>query len=85
MFDVEAVWVVLLHVPWYTSNAHHPMTEGADMREAMEPMFLAAGVDLVLNGHVHAYERTHPVKGDPIILFKGYGGAGRSLETHGTR
>ena len=31
------------------------------MREAMEPLFLKAGVDLVFNGHVHAYERTHPI------------------------
>ena len=31
------------------------------MRAAMEPLFLSAGVDLVLTGHVHAYERTHAV------------------------
>lgn len=53
--------IVMLHVPWYTSNAHHPSSEGAMMREAMEPLFLTAGVDLVFNGHVHAYERTYPV------------------------
>ena len=27
----------------YTSNAHHPMSEGADMRRVMEPMLVAAG------------------------------------------
>jgi len=55
-------WVlVVLHTPWYTSNAHHPMTEGSEMRSAMEPLLLAAGVDLLFNGHVHAYERTFPV------------------------
>ena len=53
--------IVMQHTPWYTSNAHHPMTEGAPMRAAMEPLFLSAGVDLVLTGHVHAYERTHAV------------------------
>ena len=53
--------VVVMHVPWYTSNAHHPSSEGAEMREAMEPLFLSAGVDFVLNGHVHAYERSHRV------------------------
>ena len=31
------------------------------MRRALEPMLRAASVDLVINGHVHAYERTHPV------------------------
>ena len=55
--------LVVLHTPWYTSNAHHPMSEGSEMRVAMEPLLLASGVDLVINGHVHAYERTHPVAG----------------------
>ena len=26
-----------------------------------EDVFYNAGVDVVLNGHVHAYERTHPM------------------------
>jgi hypothetical protein len=30
-------WVIaMFHTPWYTSNAHHPMSEGTAMREAME-------------------------------------------------
>ena len=29
------------------------------MRVTMEPLFYAAGVDIVLNGHLHEYERTH--------------------------
>ena len=33
----------------YTSNRHHPMSEGARMREDLEPLLLAAGTDLVLN------------------------------------
>ena len=43
------------------SNHHHPMSEGAQMRQAMEALLLQARVDVVFNGHVHAYERTHPV------------------------
>ena len=40
--------------PWrYTSNRHHPMSEGARMREDLEPLLLAAGTDLVLNGRAH--------------------------------
>ena len=31
------------------------------MRVAMEPLFYAAGVDIVLNGHLHEYERTNSV------------------------
>jgi len=63
--------VVVVHTPWYTSNAHHPMSEGAAMRAAMEPLLLAARVDIVLNGHVHAYERTHPVAAGAIDEDKG--------------
>ena len=37
----------------YTSNRHHPMSEGARMREDLEPLLLAAGTDLVLNGRAH--------------------------------
>ena len=31
------------------------------MQAAMEPLFQTYGVNLVLNGHVHAYERSYPV------------------------
>ena len=31
------------------------------MRVTMEPLLYAAGVDIVLNGHLHEYERTHAV------------------------
>jgi len=49
--------LVLFHVPWYNSNKAH-QGEGADMMAAMEPLLNAASVDLVLAGHVHAYERS---------------------------
>ena len=68
MQDLAAVdrtktpWVIaMFHTPWYTSNAHHPMSEGTAMRDAMEPLFHEHGVDIVFNGHVHAYERTQAV------------------------
>ncbi|KAL2322631.1 hypothetical protein Fmac_027010 [Flemingia macrophylla] len=51
---------VLFHVPWYNSNTAH-QGEGADMMTAMEPLLYAASVDLVLAGHVHAYERSKRV------------------------
>ncbi len=31
------------------------------MREAMEEVLYSNGVDVVLNGHLHEYERTNPV------------------------
>jgi acid phosphatase type 7 len=48
--------VVLLHAPWYNTNAAH-QGEGEAMRKAMERMLYEARVDVVLAGHVHAYER----------------------------
>lgn len=49
--------IVLVHVPWYNSNEAH-QGEGDGMMAAMESLLYAASVDIVLAGHVHAYERT---------------------------
>ncbi|KAK9089682.1 hypothetical protein Scep_028764 [Stephania cephalantha] len=61
-------WVLaLFHVPWYNSNKAH-QGEGNSMMASMEPLLYAAGVDIVLTGHVHAYERSNRVnngKSDP--------------------
>jgi hypothetical protein len=53
-------WVILiLHQPWVNSNlAHSRATEGAPARDALDALVRAAGVDLVVSGHVHAYERS---------------------------
>ena len=48
--------IVLLHAPWYNTNEAH-QGEGESMRKAMESLLYNARVDLVLAGHVHAYER----------------------------
>eukprot|EP01018_Ginkgo_biloba_P012854 Gb_31160 [translate_table: standard] len=48
--------IVVFHAPWYNSNTAH-QGDGDDMMEAMEPLLYAAKVDIVLAGHVHAYER----------------------------
>ena len=54
-------WVVVVfHAPWYNSNRGH-FKEAERMRKALEQILFDAGVDLVFNGHVHAYERSHPV------------------------
>ncbi|CAL5392877.1 unnamed protein product [Camellia sinensis] len=54
--------LVLFHVPWYNSDKAH-RGEGDRMMQAMEPLLYAAGVDIVLAGHVHAYERSKRVYG----------------------
>ncbi|GAB2258683.1 hypothetical protein Droror1_Dr00014843 [Drosera rotundifolia] len=56
-------WLLaLFHVPWYNSNGAH-QGEGDEMMAAIEPLLYAAGVDIVLTGHVHAYERSTRVYG----------------------
>jgi hypothetical protein len=58
---VRTPWlIVVTHVPLYSSNSGH-YKEGEAMRRSFEPMLVAAGVDLVITGHIHAYERISPV------------------------
>ncbi|MFD7830590.1 purple acid phosphatase family protein [Kitasatospora sp. NPDC059803] len=58
-------------IDWIVVCMHHPMISssqhgaGSDLgiREAWGPLFDAYGVDLVVSGHEHYYERSHPVRG----------------------
>lgn len=53
-------WVIVdIHNPWYTTDTSYKEFE--QMRVSMEPLSYKHGVDLFFYGHVHAYERTHPV------------------------
>eukprot|EP00598_Pedospumella_elongata_P003477 CAMPEP_0184986014 /NCGR_PEP_ID=MMETSP1098-20130426/15281_1 /TAXON_ID=89044 /ORGANISM="Spumella elongata, Strain CCAP 955/1" /LENGTH=341 /DNA_ID=CAMNT_0027510165 /DNA_START=27 /DNA_END=1049 /DNA_ORIENTATION=+ len=53
-------WVVaVFHQPYVNSNLAHTIdTEGKPMQEAVEDVLNQYKVDLVLSGHVHAYERS---------------------------
>ena len=43
-------WVIAMwHTPWYTSNAHHPMSEGTNMRLAMEDLLHTHEVGVAFN------------------------------------
>ena len=69
---------------WKVCFFHHPLyssakTHGSDtqLRKAIEPIFQRYGVNLVLSGHDHVYERLKPQKG--IYYFvSGAGGKLRS-------
>src|SRR5690242_17350964 len=65
--------VMFFHHPPYSSAKKH----GSDgqLREVVEPIFLKYGVDVVLSGHDHVYERIKPQKG--IYYF--VSGAGGQL------
>ena len=51
-------WVVVMfHVPWYNSNEGH-FKEAERHRWALEKTLYESGADIILNGHVHSYERS---------------------------
>jgi len=83
----QTPWVLVsLHAPWYNSNTAH-QGDGEAMRVALEPVMIAAGVNAVFSGHVHAYERSHPVDNNKIVadgqgmVHFNIGDAGASLYT----
>ncbi|XAR48824.1 Acid phosphatase [Bertholletia excelsa] len=73
-------WLVATwHAPWYSSYKAH-YREAECMRVAMEELLYKFGVDLVFNGHVHAYERSNRVYNytldpcGPVYITVGDGG-----------
>jgi predicted phosphodiesterase len=59
--DIDWI-IVYMHKPLYTSPSNHA-GESA-MRDRYHPLFDQYGVDIVLYGHNHAYERSYPLKYD---------------------
>ena len=70
--------VVYLHHPMYSSGKH-----GSDisLREALEPVLVRGGADVLLAGHEHNYERTTPREGIVHIVT---GGGGAELRDVGS-
>ncbi len=52
--------VVVCNCCLYSTNRNHGSDGG--LRDAWGPLFDEYAVDLVISGHVHAYERTHPMR-----------------------
>ncbi len=64
----EVDWrVVIFHTPVWSSGAHRSNEDDRPRSARLVPLLDEFGVDLVLNGHDHNYERFHPSRG-------GYGG-----------
>ncbi|HEV7333624.1 MAG TPA: metallophosphoesterase family protein [Flavisolibacter sp.] len=65
----KAKWkIVNYHQPGFnSSNAHY----NQQWMRAISPLFEQSGVDLVLNGHVHNYQRSHPLKFAPKLTSTG--------------
>lgn len=69
----EREWTVAtVHEPPYSSGEHG---SAMDVREELCPLLERHGVDLVLSGHDHDYERTVPMNG-PVYVVTGGGGVG---------
>jgi len=60
--DSGATWkICFFHHPLYSHGKFHG--SDVDLRARLEPMFVKHGVDVVLNGHEHVYERVVPQQG----------------------
>jgi 3',5'-cyclic AMP phosphodiesterase CpdA len=64
--------IMFFHHPIYSSGGRH----GSDtaLRDQLEPLFVKYGVDVVMAGHEHFYERLKPQKGIHYFIS---GGAGK--------
>ena len=89
--SVKTWKIVFFHVPMHSNLGSHG--DDRTIASALEPIFNAHGVDLVLQGHNHFYSRTHPIAngipvtssarevtnpGAPIYVVAGGGGMGLS-------
>ncbi len=69
---------VFAHAPLITSVQNHPATQG---HEQIRALLESYNVDIFFNGHNHAYERTHALRGNSIdsngtvYITTGSGGA----------
>lgn len=71
--DTSEWKIAFFHHPPYSSGGKHGSNKG--LREVVEPIFVRYGVNVVLAGHEHFYERIKPQKG--IYYF--ISGAGGKL------
>ncbi|MFE7125551.1 purple acid phosphatase family protein [Streptomyces sp. NPDC057617] len=90
--DIDFIVVFFHHCAFSTTNAH---ASDGGVREAWVPLFDKHGVDLVINGHNHVYERTDALRSGTVrrrvdigasvdsvrdgIVYVTAGGAGKAL------
>jgi hypothetical protein len=76
-FDIQKKWLeadlAANRLPWVVAFHHHPPYStgehgsSLDVRAAFSPIYEKYGVDLVLAGHDHEYERMKPIRaGEPV-------------------
>ena len=58
----DATWkFVVFHVPPFTSGGNYYSSFRLEVKELLVPIFQKYGVDMVLSGHDHHYERSFPI------------------------
>ncbi len=86
--STTSTWIIcIFHHPPYTKGSHNSDTETPliQMRANILPILEAGGVDLVLSGHSHSYERSYLLDGHYGLSgtltadMKKDGGSGRPL------
>ena len=72
----DATWkIVALHHPPYSAGYQGSST---DVREVVAPLFERTGVQLVLSGHDHDYQRSVPIGGVTYVVTGGAAGTRRT-------
>ncbi len=56
------------HEPYYSTDGGHPLA--AYFQQNLEEVLYDNAVDLVVTGHVHAYERSFPVYKGQVSVFR---------------
>jgi hypothetical protein len=65
-------WIIVsMHRATYSSDAdsYSDHSPGGRFQSNLEPLFLKYDVDFVLQGHLHAYERVHPLNNGVVTVF----------------
>lgn len=88
-----AKWKVCYHHhPCYSSDSNDygdtekkSSTYGALQHKHLVGLYEKHNVDIAMNGHIHAYERTYPIRGNKVdrkggVVYLTSGGGGGSLE-----
>lgn len=71
--DLKAANAQRIKIPWVVVSIHKPVYSSVDgapsFREQLEPLMLENDVDLVIVGHMHCYERIHPVNNFEVTSY----------------
>jgi hypothetical protein len=59
--------IVFFHHPGYATGEHQDEPAAGQVRQGIVPILEKHGVQLVLNGHEHTYQRTYELRGGEVV------------------